>query len=300
MIRSTITFALDRLPYVSKLRKMLRQVGAFPPGHFHSPIPDPDEVLRRVEWMRAAKFEVRDVRFNHEQQFDLLQEFAKFYADLPFPVNQNEACRYYYDQTVFCYPDAIFLYSFLRQTKPSKIIEVGSGFSSAVILDTVDRFFAVAPEITFVEPEPVRLDRLLRNEDRKTARILKQQVQDVPLDVFRSLGPGDLLFIDSSHVLKCGSDLQFILFEVLPQLPVGIYVHFHDVFASFEYPERWLLRGFYWNEAYFLRAFLTNNNAWEIYFFNNYVRQRFEKFLEEKMPLCLKDIGGSLYLKRVD
>ena len=90
-----------------------------------------------------------------------------------------------------------------------------------------------------------------------------------------------------------------MLFEVLPQLPIGIYVHFHDILETFEYPEEWLLGGRYWNEAYFLRAFLTNHNAWDIFFFNNFVRNRFEKFLEEKMPLCLKDIGGSLYIRRV-
>jgi methyltransferase family protein len=278
---------------------MLRQAGAFPPGHFHSPIPDHTELLRHVEWMKAEKLEVRDIRFNHQQQFGTLEAFAAFYDDLPFPVSQSDACRYFYDQGVFCYPDAIFLYCFLRHMRPSKIIEVGSGFSSAVILDTVERFFPVPPQITFVEPDAIRLNRLLREKDRETVHILEQQVQNLPLDLFRCLGPGDLLFIDSSHVLKCGSDLQFVLFEVLPQLPVGVYVHFHDVFEKFEYPEGWLLRGWFWNEAYFLRAFLTNNSAWEIYFFNNYVRRQFEKFLEQKMPLCLKDVGGSLYIRRV-
>jgi hypothetical protein len=76
----------------------------------------------------------------------------------------------------------------------------------------------------------------------------------------------------------------------------GTYVHFHDIFHTFDYPTDWLLRGLYWNEAYFLRAFLANNSAWEIYFFNNYVRTCFEDYLAAKMPLCLKDIGGSLYL----
>jgi predicted O-methyltransferase YrrM len=306
MIRRTLGYALDQLPYVSRLRRMLREAGAllreagaFAPGHFYSPIPNHAEVLRRVESMRAKLSEVRDIRFNRQEQFDVLQRFAAFYADLPFPTYRSEGCRYYYDQSAFCYPDAIFLYSFLRETKPARIIEVGSGFSSAVMLDTIDRFFSKPPEVTFVEPNAGRLNQLLRDTDRRTVNVIEQQVQNVPIDVFRSLGAGDLLFIDSSHVLKCGSDLQFLLFEVLPELPVGIYVHFHDVFETFEYPEEWLLGGWYWNEAYFLRAFLTNNNAWEIYFFNNLVRNRFEEFLTEKMPLCLKDIGGSLYIRRV-
>jgi hypothetical protein len=299
MIRNTLSYALDRLPYVRRLRKTLREAGAFPPGHFHSPIPNHAEVLRQVESIKATKSEVCDVRFNYQEQFEVLKAFSAFYNDLPFPIQRNDACRYYYDQSMFCYPDAIFLYSFLRHTRPSAIIEVGSGFSSAVILDTVDRFFPAVPQITFIEPEPRRLNQLLRDIDRKKVRVLEEQVQSVPINLFHSLRAGDLLFIDSSHVLKYGSDLQFLLFEVLPLLPVGIYVHFHDVFETFEYPPGWLLGGWYWNEAYFLRAFLTNNNAWEIYFFNNYVRRQFEKYLEEKMPLCLKNIGGSLYIRRV-
>jgi hypothetical protein len=299
LIRNTLSYALDRLPYVSRLRKTLRDPGAFAPGHFHSPIPNQGELLRQLESITSRKSEVRDVRFNHQEQFEALTAFSAFYNDLPFPVHRTEGCRYYYDQGVFPYPDAIFLYSFLRHTRPSAIIEVGSGFSSAVILDTVDRFFPSVPQMTFIEPDPRRLNQLLRDIDRKKVRIFEEQVQNAEIDLFRSLKAGDLLFIDSSHVLKCGSDLQFLLFEVLPELPVGIYVHFHDVFATFEYPPEWLLDGWYWNEAYFLRAFLTNNNAWQIYFFNNYVRTNFEKYLEEKMPLCLKNIGGSLYLKRV-
>lgn len=298
-MRRTLGYVLDRLPYVSALRRIARDAGAFPPGHFYSPIPTKAEVARHVEAMRAGKSEVRDIRFNHQQQFQALQAFAGFYDDLPFPNQRSETCRYYYDQTAFPHPDAIFLYSFLRQIQPARIIEVGSGLSSAVILDTVDRFFHAAPEITFVEPYPVHLNELLRDADRKSVRILERQVQDVPVDVFLSLQAGDLLFIDSSHVLKCGSDLQFLFFEVLSRLPVGVYVHFHDIFETFEYPEEWLRSGWYWNEVYLLRAFLTNNNAWEIYFFNNYVRKRFEKFLEERMPLCLNNIGGSLYIKRV-
>src|SRR5215470_6771437 len=114
MIRNTLSYVLDRLPYVSRLRKTLRKVGAFPPGHFHSPIPNHTEVSRQVESIKAKNSEVRDVRFNYQEQFDALKAFAAFYYDLPFPVHRSDACRYYYDQTVFAYPDAIFLYSFLR------------------------------------------------------------------------------------------------------------------------------------------------------------------------------------------
>jgi len=248
--------------------------------------------------MRTKEPEFPDIRFNAAEQFELLKTFAGFYSELPFPQSKSKNCRYYYDQTAFCYPDAIFLYCFLRHTNPAQIIEVGSGFSSGVILDTVGRFFSTTPQITFIEPYPDRLNQMLRGNDRTKVTVIEDGLQNMPIDLFTSLGAGDLVFIDSSHVLKCGSDVQFLLFEVLPRLPVGIYVHFHDVFQTFEYPNEWLLQGRYWNEAYFLRAFLAFNNSWQIYFFNNYVNTHFRDFLSERMPLCLNDIGGSLYIRR--
>ena len=110
-----------------------------------------------------------------------------------------------------------------------------------------------------------------------------------------ALHAGDLLFVDSSHVLKCGSDLQFLLFEVLPRLPVGVYVHFHDVFEGFEYPREWLQ-----SERFCImpRAVLLFNHAWEIVLFGNFMVERHRDWFAEHMPLCLKNPGGSLYLRR--
>ena len=166
------------------------------------------------------------------------------------------------------------------------------------MLDTVERFFERRPEITLIEPFPVNLRQLLRPQDYSTITLIEDTVQHVPIETFTALQPGDLLFIDSSHVMKCGSDVQFLFFEVIPQLPVGVFVHFHDVFDSFEYPSEWLLKGWYWNEDYVLRAFLSFNNAWQIHLFGNFAVRVFGTFLAEKMPLCLKNPGGSLYLQR--
>lgn len=301
-IRTAFRIVIDKLPYIRVLRKVVDDTGAYSPGHFHSPIPSREEVAEVVARSRTkptGKGELPGISLNGEKQLELLKIFEAFYKDLPFPEEQTEGCRYYYRRSPYPYPDAIFLYSFLRYAKPKQIIEVGSGFSSAVILDTVDRFFPQPPKITFIEPYPVNLKRLLRPEDTKRVTVVTERVQKTPVELFASLNSGDLLFIDSSHVVKCGSDLSFLFFDVLPRLRVGVYVHFHDIWLSFEYPEEWLLNGWYWNEAYFLRAFLSNNNAWEICFFNNYVRTVSEDFLAAKMPLCLKDVGGSLYIRKI-
>jgi predicted O-methyltransferase YrrM len=287
---------LDRLPYIGRLWIQLRNIS----GHYSSPIPKHKDILKYLEFTKTDEFELSDIDLNTQNQFKLLTTFQAFYDDLPFPEKKSQECRYYYDQTCFCYADAIFLYSFLRHANPKRIIEVGSGFSSAVILDTAERFLVQQPKITFIDPYPDRLRQLLRPQDEGNITIVKKKVQEVPIDTFLSLHAGDLIFIDSSHVIKCGSDLQFLMFQVLPRLRTGVFIHFHDVFYPFEYPAKWLLKGIYWNEDYFLRAFLAYNSEWHIYFFNTYVASVFKDYLLEKMPLCLKNAGGSIYIQRVE
>lgn len=285
----------DRILYYIRPSKQ----GAYPSGHYYSPIPEKEDVLAFCNSRKAPPKELPGIALNAEGQLKLLNEYIPFYKDLPFPEKQNAECRYYYENPFFSYSDAIFLYSFLRKQQPKRIVEIGSGYSSAVILDTVDRFFPRRPEITFVEPYPDRLNSLLQKSDDGKVKIVEKKVQEVPTDVFSALQPGDLLFIDSSHVVKCRSDLYFLMFEVMPSLPAGVFVHFHDIFYPFEYPSEWLKKGVYWNENYFLHAFLSYNSEWSIHFFNTYVSLFFNDFIKDKMPLCARNPGGSLYLQRI-
>jgi hypothetical protein len=298
-LRKFIRFGLDRLPYVGALREEVRNAGNYPAGHFYSPVPTPADVRARVQSLDTMGDDIPGIKLNVDEQLELLGSYQRYYADLPFPEEPTPDRRYYFRQTTFCYADAIFLYSFLRHVQPRRIIEVGSGFSSAVMLDTIDGFFDHRPQVTLIEPFPVNLRRLLKPTDYDNVTVIEKKVQNVPVDTFQSLQAGDFLFIDSSHVVKCGSDVQFLMFEVLPRLPVGVFVHFHDVFDSFEYPPEWLLKGWYWNEDYVLRAFLSHNSAWEILLFGNYAVRRFGDFFAARMPLCLKNPGGSLYIQRM-
>lgn len=298
-MKNLLKTILNRLPYIKGLYEQVKNQGAFPAGHYHSPVPSSEDILAYLRSRNPKQPELLDINLNKENQFRRLQEYQRFYDELPFPKKQSPDCRYYYNQDVFCYADAIFLYSFLRQNKPKRIVEVGSGFSSAVILDTLERFLPQQAEVTFIEPDSNRLISLLKDQDKVQNRIINAKVQEAPIEILASLGSGDLLFIDSSHVVKCGSDVLFLMFEILPQLPSGVFVHFHDVFYPFEYPPEWLAAGRYWNEAYFLRAFLAHNCQWSIHFFNSYIGFVFEEFINENMPLCQKNPGGSLYIQRM-
>jgi hypothetical protein len=130
-------------------------------------------------------------------------------------------------------------------------------------------------------------------------RIVNSRLQDVELAVFDTLGAGDVLFVDSTHVAKVGSDVSYLFFEIIPRLAAGTFVHIHDVFASFEYPLEWLREGRAWNEQYLLHAFLLFNSTFRIRLFGNHMVRHHPAWFRENMPLCLKNPGGAFWMERV-
>ena len=293
-----IKYFLNKTWYLKNLYNKIDQQGFFNAGHYYSPIPHREDIKHFKKKNDSLKPQLPDINLNREKQKQILSDYVKFYKDLPFPENKKENFRYFYNNDYFGYSDAIFLFSFLLKNKPKKIIEIGSGFSSAVILDTIENFFPKRPDVIFIEPNPERLNNLIFEKDRNNFKLINKKLQETSIDIFSKLKTGDLLFIDSSHVIKYGSDLQTLFFNILPFLPEGVFVHFHDIFYPFEYPYEWLKKGIYWNEIYFLRAFLSYNYNWEIYFFNTYVSNEFEDIISKNMPQCLQNKGGSLYIQK--
>lgn len=279
------------------------------PGHFYSPIPSEDEIARLAEPLFVAQpREFPGIDLAEATQLALLDEFAAYYAEQPFGDEPRASSRYYLRNGYFSYGDALFLYSMLRYAKPRRVIEVGSGFSSFVMLDTNERFFDRRIQLTFVEPHPERLQLRLTSADAETAEIVTQPVQSVPLERFGELQAGDILFVDSSHVSKIGSDLNHLLFEVLPRLASGVYVHFHDIFYPFEYPPAWFADRRYWNEAYLLRAFLQSNSRFQICGWLDFLGTFHPQKLAASLPLAARNIArscppdiapsGSMWLRR--
>jgi len=167
------------------------------------------------------------------------------------------------------------------------------------MLDTNELFFDNSISLTFIEPHPQAFLSLMKRGDAKRIELVSSQLQDVGLDVFSRLSANDILFIDSSHVSKVGSDVNYLVFEILPLLQRGVYVHFHDVFYPFEYPQQWICDlGIAWNEAYLLRAFLQYNTSFRIAFFNTYLETFFEKEMRAVLPLCFNNTGGSIWLRK--
>lgn len=271
----------------------------FPPGHFYSPIPSLTELQSKdAKLFGPPPTQVPGVNLNVAGQLELLETLATYYPDLPFPEEKSAGLRYYYQNDFYSYGDAIVLYAMIRHVQPKRIIEVGSGYSSCVMLDTNERFLQGQVALTFIEPYPEILNSVISINDNRQAAILTQRVEDVDLSVFRQLGPGDILFIDSTHVSRIGSDVNYLFFEVLPALQNGVYIHIHDIFYPFEYFKYWIYEGRQWNETYLLHAFLQYNFEFTIVYFATYLSYFFRERLEELMPLCLKNPGGNIWLEK--
>ena len=268
-----------------------------PPGHFYSAVPSLQE---REAFVCAYSPNDRTLGLdiNEDGQLAILNEFEKYYKECPFPERKTESFRYYFDNPAYSYTDALTLYSMIRKFQPEKIVEIGSGFSSAAMLDTNDTFFDGKIDLNFIEPYPELLKSLLRPNDTKH-EILGDRLQDVGLDAFLELKENDILFVDSTHVSKLNSDVNKIIFDVLPSLKRGVVIHFHDIFWPFEYPKQWIEEGRAWNEAYILRAFLEFNSSFEVIFFASYLHQHFRSVFADKMPLYLKNPGGNIWIRKV-
>jgi hypothetical protein len=271
-----------------------------PPGHFYSPIPSIEEVKgnESILWGALPK-EIDGVNLNTEEQLQYFEDFVKFYKEMPFTSQKHVKLRYYFENLSYSYSDAICLYSMIRKLKPQRVIEVGSGFSSCVMMDTNELFFNDKMKITFCDPYPELLLSLMKNQDKTKYNIIPRKVQEVDLSVFAELNENDILFIDSTHVSKIGSDVNKIFFHILPNLRKGVFIHFHDIFYPFEYPREWVFEGRAWNEVYILRAFLQFNNCFKIVFFNTYLEHFYKNSFEKGMPLCMKNTGGSIWLEKI-
>lgn len=204
----------------------------------------------------------------HEQIWDTWAPHVRRWADGESSADR----RYHTDNRMFGAGSARLLAGAVGAIAPQRYVEVGSGFSSAVVLDQNDEIRPDRPiECTFIEPYPDRLESILRPGDRDRTTIIVDKVQAVGLATFEQLEAGDILFIDSSHVAKTGSDLLREIFDLLPSVAPGVFVHFHDILYPFDYPRSWTVeQNRSWNEAYFVRAFLMYNDAFRVHFWTDY------------------------------
>jgi len=264
------------------------------PVHFYKPIPD-TQSLPETLWTRPS--DLAGVEMNEVTQLELLREhipkFRDEYEQLPTSSSEKER-GFYVNNTLLGGVDALVAYCMVRHFKPRTIIEVGSGFSSLVLGQAAER--NKTSGLVCIEPFP---REFLREGFPGLRSLIEKKVQDIELEFFSQLGSGDILFIDSSHTVKIGSDVNYLFLEVLPRLRPGVIVHVHDIFLPFEYRRDWVLDELrFWSEQYLLQAFLAFNSEFEVLMANSYLKHYHEEDLKAAFPTLNRWEGGSFWMRR--
>jgi hypothetical protein len=251
------------------------------PVHFYQPIPD-TRTLGEAQW--AKRSEMPGVRIDEEGQLALLARFSDAYkAEYDrFPREKtDEPHRYFVNNGAFESVDGEVLYCMVRTFRPRRIFEIGSGNTTYLSAQAVLKNEAGgghACELVAFEPYP---NETLRAGLPGLSRLIETKAQDIPFEKFDELEDGDILFIDSSHVLKVGSDVQYLYLEVLPRLRPGVIVHVHDIFLPEEYPRKWVMeQQTFWNEQYLLQAFLAFNDGFDVHWAGSYMHLKHPEKLE--------------------
>ena len=273
---------------------------AYPAGHYYSPVVDPSTLVGSSAPKRdLAPEDIHGIELSLPRMKEWWARNAEIIKSTPFLPHADGRLRYYSENGVFPFGDAVILRAMIREMRPHKIVEIGCGFSTACMLDTIEEYH-LDTMLTLVEPYAQRLKERLRPGDDAIIKLIEAPVQDVALDEFRALDASDILFIDSTHVLKTGSDVHYELFSILPALKPGVLIHFHDVQYPFEYPDEWLFETKYsWNEIYALRAFLMYNEVYRVDFMNNMFHIMGQKEIKDTLPSFNLDPGASIWVRKI-
>jgi hypothetical protein len=234
---------------------------------------------------------------NGATQLSLLRDAFPLFRDEydripPHPSGETES--FYLKNNRFEGLDPILAYCMVRHFKPRQIIEVGGGFSTLLLAQAAEKNGNTS--LHCIEPYPAEF---LTKPLAGLTSVLIKKVEEVDLSVFSRLEADDFLFIDTSHVVKIGGDVNFLLLEVLPRLQPGVIVHFHDIFLPFEYPRDWVVdQHRFWTEQYLLRAFLLFNSAFEVLVTTGYLNAHYRHELKAIFPSAEPWLGGSFWMRR--
>jgi predicted O-methyltransferase YrrM len=269
----------------------------WPDGHFYSAIPSVDDLNRSQEWRQAwVAEETAGLSISPDSMLNTGLLLANAVGDFRLAQIPTADRRYGLTNGQFNSGDAGLLTAFIAWLRPSRIIEIGGGYSTACMLDAIDAF-STGTDVTTIEPYPLRLHSLLAVEDTPNLTLIDAPVQDFPLSELDHLVAGDIVFIDSSHVAKAGSDVLFEMFEMIPRIPRGVFIHIHDILQGFEYPTKWQEEGRFWNESYLLRALLIGNSTLNVKMWPASLSPADRRDLLARMPILEGRIGGSFWME---
>lgn len=267
---------LGELP---KIKNLLVHQGVFPIiDHYYEPMFNPAHLRYSLRNDRNLP----GLDMNVDGQLELLDMFD--YADelskIPIYEPQGER-RYYYNNTSYTSGDGEYLYNMIRHFKPKRIIEVGSGYSTLMAIEAIKHNESEGTPCKHWCIEPYEMPWL----EKTTAKIIREKLEDVDIGIFKSLEANDILFIDSSHIIRPQGDVLREYLEILPILKSGVVVHIHDIFTPKDYLDEWVCElNKFWNEQYLLEAFLSGNTSYEVIGAVNYLKHNHFEALKEKCP----------------
>lgn len=268
----------------------------FLPVHFYSPVPNTSDLPDGIFEQRYD--ELPNLKLNKQKISSILNDLSIFgpeFENIPMDYKKH---KYYWNNAAFGGGDASLLYSMLRKYQSNNIIEIGSGFSTMIGLEAIKK--NNHGQYTCIEPYP--------NEDIKYfakkgfVNLIESPVQSLPLETFDVLNSGDVLFIDSTHVCKTGSDVVHEILKIIPRLNPGVLIHVHDIFFPFNYPKSWVVeKQIFWNEGYLLYAFLAFNNAFEMLIPNQvFILEEYGELFKSAFPHSPVCGGGSFWFRRLE
>ncbi|MCH8012397.1 MAG: class I SAM-dependent methyltransferase [Candidatus Marinimicrobia bacterium] len=284
---------VHRLPFC---KKVLLNVGVFPiRNHYHEPLFDE----REIRYPLSENRRLPGIDWNVTEQLTILASF-NFNEELNnIPTSKVDDLTFYMSNRAFSSGDAEYWYSLIRLKKPKRIIEIGSGNSTLMAMKAIARNKkeTTSYKCKHICIEPYRRPWL----EKSGVSVIRQKVEDVNSNLFSELGENDILFIDSSHIIRPQGDVLFEYLQLLPTLQRGVIVHIHDIFSPKDYPDEWVKEKVrFWNEQYLLEAFLTSNRDWKIIGALNYLHHNHYEKLKDKCPFLTSDREpGSFYIQKI-
>jgi len=270
------------------------------PNHYYYPVPDtskfpPDFFVKKFDWEGIDLYE--------EEQKKLLtsfiQNYKSEYSKIPFH-KTDIPYEYFWDNGGFQCLDAISFYGMIRHFKPKRVIEVGGGNTTMIAAKAVAKNESEQHPCELITVEPYAWE-IHRKGIPGWSRLIEKPVQEVDLSLFKSLNENDILFIDTSHIVKIGSDVTYYFMNLLPHIKPGVIIHFHDIFLPEQYPQDWVMkRHLFFTEQYILRAFLSYNDAFKIIFAGRFLQLKFPDLMKDAFDFYRGEVtvAGSFWIQR--
>jgi hypothetical protein len=279
--------------------KIFMKLGVFPIlDTYYEPLVNPHKHITNFLWKDRP---LAGIDLNIEEQLGILEKFNFQDELLNFPTEKNDVLQYYYNNGLYEAGDSEYLYCFIRQFKPKRIIEIGSGNSTLMARNAIRKNNLDVENYSckHICIEPYEMPWL----KDIGVELIREKVENIDLDFFQQLEENDILFIDSSHIIRAQGDVLYEFLEILPSLKIGVFIHIHDIFTPRDYPNHWLLdKHLLWNEQYLLEAFLSNNSDFKVTGSLNYLRNNYADTFMEKFPISAgndKIQPGAFWLKRI-